>query len=138
VASRRRDRGAAAVEMAIVLPLLLLVVAGIADLGRAFYYQIVISNAAREGARMLALNYNVAQMQSRVGQAAIDVGTVTTPMYVVCPSSIPSPPSIPPASSVTVQASGFQWMFLGDIAALFGGSIPGPNIRSTGSMRCTG
>jgi Flp pilus assembly protein TadG len=138
VARRRRDRGAAAVEMAIVLPLLLMVIAGIADLGRAFYYQLVISNAAREGARMLALNYTVPQMQSRVSQAAMDVGTVTTPTYVVCPSSIPSPPSTPPASSVTVQASGFQWMFLGDVATLFGTSIATPDIRSTGSMRCTG
>jgi len=37
--------------MALVLPLLLLLLAGIVDLGRAFYSHIAITNAAREGAR---------------------------------------------------------------------------------------
>lgn len=47
----RRDLGAAAVEFAIIFPLLLLVVAGIVDFGRAFFTQIQLTNAAREGAR---------------------------------------------------------------------------------------
>jgi len=44
-------RGANLVEFAIVLVLLLLVLGGIADLGRAFSTYIAIANAAREGAR---------------------------------------------------------------------------------------
>ncbi len=138
MATRQRDRGAAAVEMAIVLPMLLLVIAGLTDLGRAFYYQIVVSNAAREGARMLALNYTTTQMQNRVTTAAIDITGVTTPLFTACPSSIPAPPSTPPAASVTVQATGFQWMFLGDISTLFGATIPTPTLQSKASMRCTG
>jgi len=51
----RRDRGAAAVEMAIVLPLLLLLVCGIIDFGRMFNAQITLTEAAREGARAAAL-----------------------------------------------------------------------------------
>ena len=47
----RHDRGANLVEMALVTVLLLLLLAGIADLGRAFYTYIVIANASREGAR---------------------------------------------------------------------------------------
>lgn len=51
-ASRGRERkGQALVEFALVLPLLLLIVFGVLDLGRAFYVSVVLANAAREGAR---------------------------------------------------------------------------------------
>ena len=56
----RRERAAAAVEMAIVLPLLLLIVGGIIDFGRFFYTQNIVVNAAREGARSRALGYTTA------------------------------------------------------------------------------
>ncbi|WP_342672578.1 TadE family protein [Micromonospora mirobrigensis] len=48
----RADQGAAAVEMALVLPLLLLLVFGIIDFGRLLNQQITVTEAAREGARV--------------------------------------------------------------------------------------
>jgi Flp pilus assembly protein TadG len=51
----RSDRGAAAVEFALLLPLLVLLVFGMIDFGRAINAQITITQAAREGARVLAL-----------------------------------------------------------------------------------
>jgi Flp pilus assembly protein TadG len=49
---RRRDEaGQAIVELALVLILLLLLLVGAADVGRAFHAYIIITNAAREGAR---------------------------------------------------------------------------------------
>ena len=47
----RSERGQSLVELALVLPLLILLLAGVADLGRAFFSYIQITNAAREGAR---------------------------------------------------------------------------------------
>ena len=47
----RSERGQSLVELALVLPLLILLLAGIADLGRAFFSYIEITNAAQEGAR---------------------------------------------------------------------------------------
>ncbi len=44
------------VEFALILPLMVLIIAGIFDLGRAFFASITITNAAREGARFGALN----------------------------------------------------------------------------------
>jgi len=58
--SRRRhgghlDRGAAAVEMAFVMPLLIAMIVGIIDFSRIFNGEIQLSQAAREGARIAAL-----------------------------------------------------------------------------------
>lgn len=50
-ARRREDRGAAAVEFALVLPVLCLIVLGTIDWGWYFYLSQVVTNAAREGAR---------------------------------------------------------------------------------------
>lgn len=47
----RRERGQSLVETAVVLPILLLLVAAVVDFGRAFDAYIVLTNAAREGAR---------------------------------------------------------------------------------------
>jgi Flp pilus assembly protein TadG len=49
-------KGQSMVEFALVLPVMVLIVAGIFDLGRAFFAYITITNAAREGARYGALN----------------------------------------------------------------------------------
>jgi Flp pilus assembly protein TadG len=47
----RRQRGAAAVEFALVLPVFLLLVMGAIDWGWYFFIDQVITNSAREGAR---------------------------------------------------------------------------------------
>lgn len=52
---RKNERGAAAVEMAILLPVLLLLLLGIMEFGRAFNAQVTLTNAAREGVRVMAI-----------------------------------------------------------------------------------
>jgi hypothetical protein len=47
----RAEHGAVAVEFAIILPVLLLLVFGIIDFGHAWYMKQIIINASREGAR---------------------------------------------------------------------------------------
>ncbi len=49
--NRSKERGQSLVELALILPVLILVLLGILDFGRAFYAYNAISNAAREGAR---------------------------------------------------------------------------------------
>ena len=51
----RSERGAELLEFALVLPILLLVLAGILDMGFLFKDYEVVTNAAREGARMASL-----------------------------------------------------------------------------------
>jgi hypothetical protein len=51
-----RRRGQSLVEMAMVLPVLTFLTFGLLDFGRAYYYQVAVTNAAREGARVAILN----------------------------------------------------------------------------------
>ena len=50
-------RAQALVEFALLLPLLLVLILGAMDLGRVFYFKIVLTNAAREGANYLSRNH---------------------------------------------------------------------------------
>ncbi len=54
--TRHRPRGQSLVELALILPVMMLLFAGALDLGRVFYSQITIENAAKEGALEAARN----------------------------------------------------------------------------------
>lgn len=71
---RRGYKGQSIVEMALLLPVLLLLAVGMVDLGRAFYFQETIANAAREGARFGAIN-NVTE-GAISAQAVAEVGSL--------------------------------------------------------------
>lgn len=71
----RDERGAAAVEMALVMPLLVVLVFGMIDFSRVLNAELQLSQAAREGARLAAIGtpmYTADQAQSRAVQAAPD------------------------------------------------------------------
>ena len=53
---RRGERGAAAIEFALVLPVLLLLVRGLIEFSRLYNIKISLSNAARDGARRMAIH----------------------------------------------------------------------------------
>jgi Flp pilus assembly protein TadG len=48
---RRREKGSAAIELAIAIPTLMLILLGTADFGRLYYEAIAVENAARCGAQ---------------------------------------------------------------------------------------
>jgi Flp pilus assembly protein TadG len=52
----RNERGAALLETAITIPLILLISVGIFEFGRAYQTWQVLTNAAREGARIAVIN----------------------------------------------------------------------------------
>jgi Flp pilus assembly protein TadG len=54
----RDERGAALVEFALVLPLLLILVFGMLEFGKAFNYWIDTTHLANEGARWAVVNHN--------------------------------------------------------------------------------
>ena len=82
----RDDRGAVMVEFAIILPVLLLILLGIVEFGRAYNAQVSIQAAAREGARELALRHSSSAVESasRGGAPGMTIdGIAQTP----CPAT---------------------------------------------------
>lgn len=55
---RRREAGASIVELALIAPVMVLLVFGVLDLGRAYRMDIRLENAAREGAVYAQLHPN--------------------------------------------------------------------------------
>jgi Flp pilus assembly protein TadG len=83
---KRDDRGAAMVEFALILPVLLMLVMGIIEFGRAYNIQVSIQAAAREGARDLALRQSSGQVDSAVRAAAPSV-SIDSISQSACPAS---------------------------------------------------
>ena len=81
--SRKLQRGAAALEFAIVLPVLMLLLVGMVDFGVVLSAQTTVAIAAREGARTAALGQNEGAAENAARQAisslpgASNVGTTT-------------------------------------------------------------
>lgn len=122
--SRLRDeRGAELIELAIALPLLLLVLMGIVDFGFMFQRYLVLTNAAMEGARVAVLpGYTAADAQARATAYAtaggVPVGEVTVTAQ---PWSIPGGPTGTwPGVRVRVQHQ-YRYPYIGPIVGLVGG-----------------
>ncbi len=69
---RDRERGAAAVEFAIILPIFVLLIFGTMETGWFFAQQVEIRNAAREGARLAVVDYASADPQTTPGTVAYE------------------------------------------------------------------
>lgn len=84
----RVERGAAAVEFALVLIPLIVLLLGIIEFGYIFNQQLTVTNSAREGARVLAITRDTDDAILAAENAAAslqNVPTVTTPQ--ICPAT---------------------------------------------------
>src|SRR6187401_3174558 len=75
--STRRDRGQALMEFALVIPLFLLLMVALFDLGRAVFAYNTLTNAAREGARLAIVELDAPNVEVHFYRAAED-GTPDT------------------------------------------------------------
>ena len=71
----QRIEGVAAVEFAIILPILLLIVCGIFDFGNVYYQIHTVNEAARVGARLAAVGGTSAQVTTAVQQFGSNLTT---------------------------------------------------------------
>lgn len=119
---RRGQRGASAVEFALVLPVLVMLVFGIFEFGRVFAQDLALSNGAREGGRAAVAGENpdsgagpltCSEIYQRVRQAATTVGVtpgnVTVVVSVngstVCSSATAPASSVLPCSGTSGGAT---------------------------------
>lgn len=119
-----KDDGAELIEFALIFPILLLVVAGIVDFGFMFQRYEVVTNAAREGARLAVLpSYTEADVQQRIGNYLTSAGlTAAYPPPTVTPSTeiLASGETVPVVTVILHYHSPFT--FIGPIAGMVGGS----------------
>ena len=92
----RSERGAALLELVIVIPLLILFVIGAAEFGRVYYAAITVANAARAGAQFGTRDGqsgNFAGMTQAAQSEAADLGGISSfpSRFCRCPDgSVPS------------------------------------------------
>lgn len=68
--ARKSERGAVAVEFAILAPILVMILLGIMEFGRAYNVQTTLTNAAREGVRSMAINNSQSLAKTAAKNAA--------------------------------------------------------------------
>jgi Flp pilus assembly protein TadG len=137
------EKGASAVEFAIILPLLVIMVFGIIEFGLLFYDKAVVTNASREAARAgivfqpdprvstneieyVGLNY--------CGSRLVTFGNGPGPIVTV-PSGACEYSGDELAVTVTYQ---YEFLLLPDfLVNLFSGSMPGTiDVSAVTRMRC--
>jgi len=84
---RKTLRGQSVVEFAIALPVLLLLVSALLDLGRVYYYRITIEDGARNAVRVLVSNDAGSGPGDAAGCAAAQAAVVDASGAPVCPSA---------------------------------------------------
>ena len=113
-------RGAALLEAALTLPLMLLVSVSIFEFGRAYQTWQILTNAVREGARVAVLpNEAPADVQARVRSYMVggQLPNAATATVSVTPTQIAIGATIAAGSRVTVNYP-FQFIVLQPVAQL--------------------
>ena len=89
-AGRRRSRGQSLVEFALLLPVLLVIMLGLLDLGRAVFAYNAISEAARNGARVAIVNQTPGDICLVAAERAVALGLPTA----CAPNGNPGTPGV--------------------------------------------
>jgi Flp pilus assembly protein TadG len=76
--SRASERGAVAVEFAILAPVLVMLLLGIMEFGRAYNAQASLSSAAREGVRVKAISNDKTAARTAAKKAAVSLRPALT------------------------------------------------------------
>lgn len=124
--SRAGERGAAAIEFALILPILVVLVFGVIEFGRVFNAQISITNAAREGARYMAIHNSAADARTAAANAA---PSLTPALSVGSVDVSPAPCVLGSPVTVTVHYT------VDFVTGYFGANIP---LTGKGVMQCGG
>lgn len=132
--TQERDRGASAVEFALVVPVLVLMLLGILAFGHAFHVQSVLSNAARDGVRVMALqdtsggaDPQTAAKNTVIASAAPSANVSSGQISITPATCAASGTSGPGTATVTIN---YPLQLLGGV-----GSV---TLTGKGTMRCNG
>jgi len=106
----KSEKGASAVEFALILPILIILVFGIFEFGIAFNNYITITHAAREGARIAAVDLNNPDLKDIIIERAYPVPITPDDITISTPEGInigdPVEVEITYAISITIPLVG--------------------------------
>jgi len=128
----RSDTGATAVEFAIVLLPLLLILLGIIDFGRVYSNQLTLSAAAREGVRTMAIYNNTAAAKAATRSAAGGLAPALSDAQISFSTTCLPAQSPPQTVTVTVTYP------VTSLTGMFDALLDGKNLVGVGVMRCGG
>jgi len=129
----RPDSGEALLEMALVLPILLVLSMGMLDFGRAFHAKSLVDQAAREGARIAVISGNTAaDAQARADDVLRAGGLVGAPAATVS--------AVDPATHLMTVTVTYNFQFVTPglfalVGGLTGTTNGGNTIPMTGRAR---
>lgn len=134
-AGRARDKGAAALEFALVFPMLVVLVFGIVDFGALVNAHVTLANATRDAARAASLNATEAEIRSQAtaGIASMSAADRSTAVIsVTCTKTLGACSPYTQATSgdtsiVSIQVT-HNWLF-----PLW--PVPAVTITKTSQMR---
>ncbi len=133
----RSETGAELIEFALVFPLLLLVVLGIIDFGFLFQQYEVVTNAAREGARIAILpDYSAADANARATAylTAAGLTDAARTTAVGAPQTVAVGGNCMSTITATVTYP-HQFVFLSGIASYFHSTFGTATLSSAATMR---
>ncbi|NSX36074.1 pilus assembly protein [Pseudarthrobacter oxydans] len=121
------ERGAVAVEFALIAPILLALIIAIVEFANAYNIQVSVTQASREAARTMAITKDSAQATAagKAGAPSINTGLLTFDYSAAgCPATTPAP-----NATVTVTYTGTS------LTGFFGSSL---TLTGKGAMQCGG
>ena len=130
----KSERGAAAVEFALVLPLLLLLLLGIVEFGRVYNAQMQLTAAARDGARVMTINSNSAAAAAEARAAVIASAPALAPAIAADQIDIAVSPGNTDVCSPGAVATVTVAYPLNFLSGLFGATI---TLTGKGVMQCS-
>jgi Flp pilus assembly protein TadG len=135
-ACAREEEGAELIEFVIVFPILLLILSGILEFGMLMRSYEVVTNAAREGARVAVPDgYSANDVQNRVTQYANAAGLGGgAPVATSVDVPVTTAAGTFTARQVTVTWT-YQMAVLSGVSALFGSPVGNVPLASRAVMR---
>lgn len=107
---RKRRRGAAAVEFAVVLPVFVILVFGMIEYGRMVMVQQVITNASREGARKAVLDGATTSSVQTAVTSYLTSAKVNGGSAAVSPDPTTAASGDPITVTVNIPFSAVSWL----------------------------
>ncbi len=135
---RRESRAQSLAEFAIVVPMLLMLLIGMVEFARGWMVRQVITNVAREGARLAILpNSNQSQVQARI-DSLLTVGGINPASASVTLNLCSGPNCTGTADEVQIAVP-YQFTLLGPVISFVCqgscGSLGSVTLRTTSRMR---